>query len=304
MKHHTLLRLIGAAALSTVGLVGVSTLGASASAGGGRILYSSLPNPAPGNLPSVGAEAYAFNEFGNEVTMGSNNDRAVTNVTLGLSSWACVSGNWSNTDCVTPAGSTFSMPMTLNLYNAPAVASNTPGSLIASITQTFTIPYRPSDSPECSGSYAGEWFDAATSTCYHGLYSTVTFNVDGVKLPTTFVYGISYNTSNFGPSPFGDATACRASEQGCPYDSLNIALSTDNPGQANTNVTVGTDPNPGTVFQNSPYGGEYCDGGTAGTGSFRLDSPGAGNGCWGQNSPYTSAPYYVPAIEFQTGNAS
>jgi hypothetical protein len=49
-----------------------------------------------------------------------------------------------------------------------------------------------------------------------------------------------------------------------------------------TDVSAGSSTS-GTVWQNSPYSSQYCDGGTAGT--FRADS-----GCW--------APY-VPAVQFK-----
>jgi hypothetical protein len=102
------------------------------------------------------------------------------------------------------------------------------------------------------------------------------------------VFGIAYNTSHFGYSPFGETPSCYTSSGGCGYDSLNIALSNEP-----TNISVGTDPNQGTVWQNSPFGSQYCDGGAAGTNVFRLDSPGGGtNACW---SPY------IPAVQFEAG---
>ncbi len=302
MEHLGLYRWAGALVLCSAALVGVSSSVASADAGGGRVLYSSLPVPTPANVPSVGAQAYAFNELGDEVTVGALSNRPLTNVILGLSSWACVSGGWSTKDCVTPEDATFSMPITLNIYNAPASGSDTPGSLITSVTKTFDIPYRPSASSQCTGTSAGEWYDPASQSCYHGLYTTVDFHVDPVRLPTTFVYGISYNTTTYGPSPIGASAPCYSTEQGCFYDSLNIALSQDP-----TNVSVGADTVPGTLFQNSPSGSAYCDAGAAGTGTFRLDSPNTPS-CWGgldaANGLYDLAPYYVPAIAFQTGHAS
>ena len=123
----------------------------------------------------------------------------------------------------------------------------------------------------------------------------ITFQLSGVTVPDEAVYGISYNTSHNGYQPFGQSTACYASSGGCGYDSLNIALSRDP-----TNVTVGSDPNPGTVWQYSDQGSAYCDGGTAGTSVFRLDSP-ASSSCWGVNPPYTNTPYYVPAVQFKAG---
>lgn len=77
----------------------------------------------------------------------------------------------------------------------------------------------------------------------------------------------------------------------CPADSLNVALSQDP-----TNVTKGSDPDFGKVFWNTATAADYCDSGAAGFGSFRLDSPTAT--CWGVTSPFTSAPFYVPAVQF------
>jgi Putative Ig domain len=101
-----------------------------------------------------------------------------------------------------------------------------------------------------------------------------------VSLPNSVVYGIEYPTSDYGFPAYGDDTACHSTSEGCGYDSLNIGLS-DEP----ASPSVGTDPNPGTIFWDTTYGGDYCDNGAAGVGVFRLDSPGSGNNCW---APYTS----------------
>lgn len=114
----------------------------------------------------------------------------------------------------------------------------------------------------------------------------VTFSFSGVTLPNTVVYGIAYNTSHYGYNPIGD-TACNSTAAGCPYDSLNIALSTEP-----TNVTAGTDTILGTIWQNSPYASQYCDNGL--TGTFREDSPTC------QDNYYP----YVPAVQFKAGNGS
>ena len=87
---------------------------------------------------------------------------------------------------------------------------------------------------------------------------------------------------------------CRVSSSvsGCPYDSLNVALSQDP-----TNVTKGHDPDTGKLWWNTSTASDYCDSGTAGSGFFRLDSPST-TPCWGVNSPFDSAPFYVPAVQF------
>jgi len=241
-------------------------------------IYNSIPSPLPGNLPSVGAEAYAFNEFGNQVVFAGT-ARALSNVVVVTSSWACQTGHWYSGDCATTPGATYNMPITLNIYNVGTDGTSV-GSLITSKTTTFAIPYRPSADPRCSG---GRWYSTADSTCYNGFASTITFDFssDNVTLPDKVIYGIQYNTSHYGPNPIGESAPCYTSSGGCFYDSLNIALSAD------SDVSTGYDPYPDTVYQNSPYGSQYCDGGLAGQGTFRLDSP--TTPCWTN---------LVPAVQF------
>jgi len=295
-------------ALASIGLVGFTTTSALATSGGQPVIYSSVvASPGPGNLPSVGAEAYAFNELGNQVNFSGTN-RTLTSVVVSMSSWGCVSGNWTNDTCVTPTGATFSEPITLNIYNPPAAGSDLPGSLITSVTQTFAIPYRPSaNNSHCNfknsdsgyGPPSGEWWDASLKTCFNGLAVNVTFDVPNVTVPNTVVYGIVYNTSHYGPTPYGQTTACYTSSGGCGYDSLNIALSLDP-----TNVNVGSDTNIGTVWQNTSYAPFYCDNGVAGTGFFRLDSPTTASSnpdaCASQSGGWSAGGgvYYVPAVKF------
>jgi hypothetical protein len=247
---------------------------------GGNVIYDSTVSPLPGNLPSEGPEAYSFTELGDEVTF-ADNARTLKQVTVTLSSWGCQAGSWFNANCSTSPGATFTLPITFNIYNPGA--NNTAGSLIASETQTFEIPYRPStDSVNCTG---GRWLDGDQG-CFNGLAANVTFDFHGkrVELPDTVVYGIAYNTSHYGPQPIGNSAACYSSSGGCPYDSLNIGLA--------PTVVVGSKPFPNTVYQNAVYAGDYCDKGAAGVGTMRLDSP--TSACWSG---------YVPAVKFTASNA-
>ncbi len=252
-------------------------------AASGAVIYDSTVSPLPANLPSEGPEAYAFRELGDEVTFDGTL-RTLNQVTVTLTSWACENGNWytpvgstDGTPCTTTPGATFQVPITFNIYNVGT--GYTAGSLIATDTETFTVPYRPSSDANCPDGEA--WYDTATQTCNHGIAKNITFDfsTQGITLPNTVIYGISYNTTHYGPNPIGESASCFSSSAGCAYDSLNIALSPQ--------VVVGSKPYPDTVFQNSPYGSEYCDHGAAGTGSFRLDSPSAA--CWSG---------YIPAVQF------
>jgi hypothetical protein len=246
-----------------------------ANAVSGQVIYDSTVNPQPGNLPSVGAEAYAFKELGDNITFAGSVRRAKS-VTVTMSSWGCQGGAWFSHDCATTPGSTFSIPVTLNIY---AAGSPTPGAPIAARTQTFNIPYRPSsDNTNCTG---GRWYQASSGICFNGLANNITFDLTSLNLvlPNSVVYGITYNTTSYGPSPIGTSAACFGTAAGCPYDSLNIALAPV--------VTVGTKTFYDTLYWNDAYASNYCDNGLAGTGTFRLDSP--TSACWiGQ----------VPAAQF------
>src|SRR5712671_3083490 len=85
-----------------------------ANAVSGQVIYDSTVNPQPGNLPSVGAEAYAFKELGDNITFAGSVRRAKS-ATVTMSSWGCQGGAWFSHNCVTAPGSTFSIPITLNI---------------------------------------------------------------------------------------------------------------------------------------------------------------------------------------------
>jgi hypothetical protein len=264
----------------TAAALALAAVGPAVYASEGRnVIYDSTVSPLPGNLPSVGAEAYSFTELGDEVTF-ADTSRTVKRVTVTLSSWGCQAGHWNSADCSTSPGATFTLPITFNIYNPRA--NNTAGSLIATATQTFEIPYRPSTDVNCTG---GRWLDGEQG-CFNGLAVNVTFDFHGkrVELPDTVVYGIAYNTSHYGPNPIGQGAPCYTSSGGCPYDSLNIALSPA--------VTVGSKPFPNTLYQNAVYGSDYCDGGAAGVGIMRLDS--LSSPCWSG---------LIPAVQFTASNA-
>jgi hypothetical protein len=277
-----------AACLSLSGTMVVAS-SANAAPVAGQVIYDSTTSPLPGNLVSEAYEATSASQIGNEVSFAPGS-RTLQQVTVTLSSWGCQQGSWTG-GCVTTPGSTFAEPITFNIFNVGA--NNSVGSLIASVTQTFNIPYRPSASPTQCPSTPTTWYDATDGQCYNGLATNVTFNFSGVTLPSSVIYGVALNTSDYGASPYGDNTACHATSAGCGYDSLNIGLSIAN------GPTVGTDPLPGTVYQSSTSAGIYCDGGAAGTGTFRLDSPSTAP-CWGTDpsNNYSEAPWYIPAVQF------
>ncbi len=232
------------------------------------LVYDNIPSPVPGNIPSVGYEATSTSEFGGQIQLAGT---ARTNPTVKvlMSSWACKSGTWNAGNCITNPGSTFTHPVTLNVYEVSP--DNSPGALITSETKTFTMPYRPTadDGTNCNTAHstAGEWWDG--HSCYNGKAFDISFDLDSdITLPNNVILGVAYNTSDYGQSKLGDATACHATPQGCPYDSLNVGTS--------PTPTVGSaKPTVNDAYQNSSWTGAYCDSGASGINTFRLDT-----GCW------------------------
>lgn len=188
-------------------------------AAAGNVIFDNSPATVPSNLPSYGPEAYYFNEWGAGVTFPVSGPRKLATATVTMSSWACQSGSWDAGNCATTPGATFTAPMTFNVYNVGA--GNTVGTKIATQTQTFVLPYRPSADPgHCPAdpnNYAPnavKWFDGAT--CYNGKAANITFTFSGETLPDSVIFGISYNTSTNGYAPVGAGN-------GGPLDSLNVA---------------------------------------------------------------------------------
>jgi hypothetical protein len=245
------------------------------------VLYSSTA-PGVGNIPSLGVEAYSFNQIGDEVIL--RRTATIKTVSVQLSDWACQAGTWDHVadNCLTTPGATFTTPITLNVYRASSTDSlgeTTPGRLILTKTKTFTIPYRPSaDNVHCTGAgdtgHQGEWFKNGQG-CFNGLAHTITFTLSGLhaKLPKDVVWGVTYNSDTSGPNPIGLTNS--------PEDSLNVGLA--------PKVRAGHQRFPGGLFWDTRYPGNSC-GTPFVPGDFNLDRADAT--CWAG---------YVPAAQFNAG---
>ena len=229
-------------------------------------IYNNIPSPLPGNVASVGFESVAASEFGGQVEFTGTARKSPT-VKVVMSSWACQSGAWSTGNCSTARGATFSQPLTVKVYTVGA--NDEPGTLIGSVTHTFNMPYRPSANyTKCTGADAGKWYKSTDQKCYNGKAFTRGVSLGGLDLPNKVIIGIAYNTTHYGYNPIGESAPCFTTSGGCAYDSLNVGTSASPP-------SVGTQPLPDDAYLNSSQADMYCDGGTAGTGTFRLDA-----GCW------------------------
>jgi len=238
-----------------------SVLLGSLPAGAAGAIYDSIPAPLPPNVPSIGYEATSASEFGDDIIFAGT-DRFVTTVQLTMSAWA------PNSDFPSMPSGGWNHPITLNIYAVDNSGANpAAGALLQSVTRTFLIPWRPAADPSCATPTA---WRAADTNCYNGFAFDITFDVNAAISANEVIFGIVYNTADYGPALIHAAG---------PYNSLNVGLrdtSVDGP------VVVGTDREADALFWNTSFVGFYtapCPGGT-----FCRDT------AW---APYT------PAIQFQ-----
>jgi hypothetical protein len=184
----------------------------------GVAIYNTIPSPLPPNIVSVGYEANGIGEFGSAIQFaGSNTTYTLFSATVAMSDWALAS------DYPSLTGDSFSIPLTLNLYSVGV--DNSAGHLFASYTVDASIPWRPAPSPGCGSAYL-----ASDGLCHNGSLSTVTFDLAGVTVPSEIVYGLAFNTADYGANPYGVPG---------PYVSLNFGLSTAPP-TVGSNLDVGS----------------------------------------------------------------
>jgi len=288
----------GAVALGTANAVQITQLPPTTS-----VVYDSIVSPSPADWWNQ-----AFSELntsfgpaaiGNAVTLASST-APLNNVVVLVDNWACEVGNGNGPDCVTAdttgPDSTFPVTMTFTIFK-PGSTPGTVGTAITSDTQTFNIPFRPSaDTVNCAAGKAtwatgyntdgSQWYDAATKTCNWGQISPVTFNdfsPAGEVLPSNVIYGISYTPNSQGIKD--------------PSNYLNVVLSTES-----TNVTVGSDTDPGNLYMNVPTDGSGAA--AAGSGGevsctpaeagFVEYSTASGSGCG------LGLTNNIPAVQFNT----
>jgi len=256
-----------------------------ASTANAQVVYDAFPDPFPGSAFSQPYAAQQVDEFGDHVSLAGS-DRSLSTVDIVLTSWTCENdppGAPTNSGepeepCETTPGSSYTHPITLNLYAVDNSGANPAvGGLVATKTVTATVPFRPSwDSDMCPGPlddipFGGTWYDSVLGFCVHGFNFVVSFDFGGmgITLPDELIYGIAFNTNLYGENPVSAPGG---------YDSLNVAVTSFlAPGLP----SIGTNVEPDTAFIDYGHAPFYCDGGTAGTDVFRRDA-----GCWGIATPF------------------
>jgi hypothetical protein len=254
-------RLLVRAARAGMMLLGASAvMFAVASSASAMPVYNNIPTKLPRGLNSIGFEATSTSQFGGLIELSkTRRGRANPVVTFVLDDWACQSGGGAT--CTSKKRASYPWPVTVNLYEVGA--EDTVGSLIASQTQTITVPYQPSTGPECTGEATGAWYNKTAGECQFGYAFKAKIAFPSVTLPSQLIVGIAYNTEDHGAEPTGTPG---------PEDSLNLAL-------METAPKTGSDPLPEDVFVNSSWSEMYCEGATD-VGTF-----GSSGACW--------APYQV-----------
>jgi PEP-CTERM motif len=207
-------------------------------------LYDNIPS----NLSSDVSWAYQADEtveFGGLIKRTGGSKVTLESAVVAMSDWA-VQSAWQGIG--TSAG--FVVPLTLNLYNVGP--QETVGSLFDTVTVNALIPWRPEADPVHCGAGTTQYL-GSDGACHDGSLSTVTFSLGSITAPKHFIYGLAYNTENWGADPTGVDG---------PYNSLNFSLSTDQP-------TIGKNVHPDTAYLNTSIPDWYSDGGPSGT--FRQD---------------------------------
>lgn len=213
-------------------------------------IYDAVPASLPTNVVSLGFQATSTSEFGDNVVFAGTN-RRLAGVVVTMSAWA------KHSEYPLLPASGWTHPITFNVYAVDhSTATPAAGALLATVTQVFTIPWRPEADPTCSN---GTAWRAGDGACYNGLAFNITFDFSAlnVVLPNEIVFGVAYNTQSYGATPIGTPG---------PYNSLNVGVPDNNP------VTVGADANTDTVFWNTSHAGFYTDEGAGGVGTFREDT--------------------------------
>jgi hypothetical protein len=211
-------------------------------------VYTTLPDPTLPDEFSIGYEDTGTSELGDSIRLSGSSPLNLESTTVAMSDWAYESKYES-----VGRSSGFYVPITLNLYDVGP--SDSLGSLFYSVTSDAFIPWRPEPDPTDCGAGSTDYL-ASDSGCYPGALVTINLDLGGLTVPDTLIYGVAFDTQNYGYNPYSIVG---------PYNDLHLAMAGDVPG-------VGSNPEPDWIFWNTAVAANYHDGGAAGVGVFRPDA--------------------------------
>lgn len=205
--------------------------------------------PLPPSATSLGYHSTGTSEFGDLVRL-SGAAHYIDCVTLTLASWA-IRSDYPGSQ---PYG--FTHPITLRIYAVDrATGVPKPGEVLASVTRSFLIPWRPE--PEAGNTSPLRPWRSADGGLYAGLAFNATFDLGSLarSLPDEVIFGISFNTQNAGSEPLRVPG---------PYNALHLALTDQSP-------SPGADVEPDAVFWQTTQTANYAGGLVAGN-ALRRDT--------------------------------
>ena len=240
----------------------ILTVAVGNAAASAEVIYNSIPSTLAANYTSQPYQAQQVSEFGDRVTFAGS-ARQLSSATITMSMWGRyedwnVGGQYYGTGAY--AGTGYTQSFTLKIYESGT--GNLPGAVIASVTQDKFIQYRPT-----------VWASA------NGIAQNITFDLSGlgVTLPESIVWGLAFNTQNYGASPTGTNG---------PYNQLNVCYNQSSSwAPADGGVTVGST-DLSTKFINSNLSSQYGGLGTVGT--FSLAATGTTLSGKALNAPMAS----------------
>jgi hypothetical protein len=240
------------------------------------VVYDSVPaGPLSSSFPSIGFQSNHELEFGDGVNLTQTG--YLHSVSWILRSFGCQAGTGGAATCVTTPGATFAVPVTANVYALTGSGTHV-GSLLATQTKTFNIPYRPSSDPTKCTPASGRFFDTVSQTCVTALGVRITLPMPSVLLSSPVIFTMTFNTQTFGYNPIG-IVGCPPSA-GCGYDQLNISAST-------LGGPVGSAYDPNSVFNSSATGTSTYEGGDCNpTPIYPANQLTLDNGCWGSTTDF------------------
>ena len=157
-----------------------------------------------GNIPSVGVEAYSFNQIGDEVLL--RRVAKIKSVAVQLSSWACKTGSWDDGQLrhhtrrdVHDADHPEPLPGLVHERDDPG---DDPRRADRDRDEDVHDPVPPVGQPELRRR-DGRRVVQERPGLFNGLAHTIGFTLNGLKktLPKDVVWGVSYNSDNSGPEP-------------------------------------------------------------------------------------------------------
>ena len=237
-------RSVAAATVSVLAPLMLALVGVAApvAAAGPSTTYDSMPSPTAPNYPSLGYQATATRELGDDVWLGSGG-RTLQEVHIGASTWARAAdvpsytnpGAWTD-----PTG--WDRPFTVKVYAVSGpVTAPVVGALLAQTTETKHIPWRHPDTTGCGPNRWSPVSDSDTLSCFSGQYVPLSFDLSAgaVALPPRVAVTLSFDTQTYGATPL---------VANGPYNSFNFALPAAAP-------TKGVDVNATTLLWDSTFAG-------------------------------------------------